>query len=234
MEQIETNATNRWLNAEFDQMFISGVDSRAYVYATYAQTEAIELNGLYGVNIATNLDIKPVMGMGRKSISGYTLGTRGIAGSMLFYSAIDSPFFKLQQKIYDKGSFLLDRDYNDDGFDYTGETHADIVPELIPPFGMLLISHIETPIRGKDTNEVYLRYRTLNGVRITGTQRQLNVQNQPVDSYEFIAQDFMTHITLHHPGTALEVNLKQPVAQLKLSNKCFLKTVNNSAMEGTD
>jgi hypothetical protein len=95
----------------------------------------------------------------------------------------------------------------------------------------LLISHTETPIRGKNADQVYLRYRTLNGVRITGTQRQLNVQNQPIDSYEFIAQDLVTHITSYKPGNNLDINLKYPDPVPKLSAKCYQKVVGDTFTE---
>jgi hypothetical protein len=41
-EQEDTTVINPWLNADFDQIFISGVDSKAYIYATYVETEALE------------------------------------------------------------------------------------------------------------------------------------------------------------------------------------------------
>lgn len=228
---IPFGSKTAYLNERFDESFISGTESTVMFYVNDSNVQPVEAYGIFGMTISSAIDIKPVMTLGRKYVAGYTLGSRMVAGTMMFYAAIDSPFYQIQRLLQLSGSF---RPYVQDiGSDFKfnpseDNNHVNIEPELLPPIGVIIFSNQETPVKNNE-DALYVRYKILEGVRITSFQEQKSIDSTTVNIYEYNARSIKTNLGKIENGGTLNISVESRMESTALSRLIHAKNYGGNA-----
>ncbi len=216
--------TNPYLPDAPDHTFFSGADSSVYIFSNDSKVNKVELSNLFGLSLSTYLDMKPVMSTGKKYIAGYTNGSRIVAGSMLFYMSAASPFADYQRAL-EYSSYAT---YLSTLYESSSSAFVDILPEMLPPFNLLIVSVAET--------QQYMHYVIIEGVRITSVQQQQTIESAHIISYEYTARNYRKYQT--NISSQLEIEYRPESTQgSKLSYQCLNHVITNrstAALSDTD
>ena len=201
-----------------EHLYINGTESIVYAFT---DTDPIHLSSapgrvpvllksIYGMSIATSTDQKPVMALGKKYIAGFTQGSRFIAGKIMFFSSIKAPFFELQESMITNGLYpYYTSNYGDNIYSY-------IAPDVMPPINLIVLSDPANKERGIDVTRFY----TIQGLKITASQEQIEVGNIAITVYDYTAKAFKQ---LYTPsGDTIEVPWQKIFTRLNsLSNNIY-------------
>jgi hypothetical protein len=154
----------------------------------------------------------------------------------MFYTTQTNPFYKIQSALASKQYYQYVSNLYESDFNIVGSNeYIEVAPELLPPFSILLLKKTEY-----DPSDIFACYM-LEGVRITSTRLQNDIQNTSVSSYEYTSRNYkMFNVKANgtSEGDAIIKVMKQTNRDFRLStsvvNKLRTKTASSISGDTND